>query len=55
MRPHLEDAVYVNNLGAEGPDRVRVAYGPNHERLAQLKRAYDPANVFRMNQNLTPA
>jgi len=55
MRPHLEDSVYVNNLGAEGPDRVRAAYGSNHERLAQLKRTYDPANVFRMNQNVTPA
>jgi FAD/FMN-containing dehydrogenase len=55
MRPHLEDAVYVNNLGAEGPDRVRAAYGPNHERLANLKRVYDPTNVFRMNQNVTPA
>jgi hypothetical protein len=54
MRPHLEDGVYVNNLGAEGPDRVRAAYGPNHERLAQLKNVYDPANVFRLNQNVAP-
>jgi hypothetical protein len=54
MRPHLEDGVYVNNLGAEGPDRVRAAYGPNHERLAALKNVYDPANVFRLNQNVAP-
>jgi FAD/FMN-containing dehydrogenase len=52
LRPHLEDAVYVNNLGAEGPERVRSAYGPNHARLAALKRIYDPANVFRLNQNV---
>jgi hypothetical protein len=55
IRPHLEDAVYVNNLGAEGPERVRSAYGPNHARLAALKRIYDPANVFRLNQNVAPA
>jgi FAD/FMN-containing dehydrogenase len=55
LRPHLEDAVYVNNLGAEGPDRVRSAYGPNYSRLAELKRTYDPANVLRLNQNVAPS
>ncbi len=55
LRPHLEDAVYVNNLGTEGPERVRSAYGPNHAQLAALKRTHDPANVFRLNQNVPPA
>jgi FAD/FMN-containing dehydrogenase len=55
MRPHLADAVYVNNLGDEGQDRVRAAYGVNHPRLVEVKRAYDPDNVFRLNQNITPA
>jgi hypothetical protein len=55
MQPHLEDAVYVNNLGSEGPQRILAAYGPNHDRLAQLKARYDPANAFRLNQNVTPA
>jgi FAD binding domain/Berberine and berberine like len=55
MRPHLEDAVYVNNLGDEGPDRVRAAYGANFPRLAAVKRRVDPDNVFRGNQNITPA
>ncbi|HEY2206165.1 MAG TPA: FAD-binding oxidoreductase [Pseudonocardia sp.] len=55
VRPHLEDAVYVNNLGVEGPERVRAAYGPNHRRLAELKRVFDPDNVFRLNQNVSPA
>jgi FAD/FMN-containing dehydrogenase len=55
LQPHLENAVYVNNLGVEGPDRVRAAYGPNYTRLAQLKRTYDPANVLRLNQNVAPA
>jgi hypothetical protein len=54
MQPHLQDAVYVNNLGVEGPDRVRAAYGSNYARLAEVKRRYDSANVFRLNQNIAP-
>ena len=55
MRPHLEEAVYVNNLGDEGPARVKAAYGQNYPRLAALKRTYDPDNLFRANQNIEPA
>lgn len=55
MQPHLESAAYINNLGAEGQDRVRAAYGGNYQRLAMVKRTYDPDNVFRLNQNITPA
>jgi FAD/FMN-containing dehydrogenase len=54
MRPHLEDAVYVNNLGDEGPDRIRAAYGENYARLAAVKRTYDPHNLFRANHNIAP-
>lgn len=46
--------VYVNYLGTEGPDRVRAAYGANHERLLALKRKYDPMNLFSCNQNIDP-
>jgi FAD binding domain/Berberine and berberine like len=55
MQPHLEQAVYVNNLGDEGPDRVQAAYGENYPRLLDVKRSYDPDNVFRANQNIDPA
>jgi hypothetical protein len=55
MEPHLEESVYVNNLGDEGPGRVRAAYGRNFPRLAALKRTYDPSNLFRANQNIDPS
>jgi hypothetical protein len=55
MRPHLEESVYVNNLGDEGPRRVRAAYGENYPRLVAMKRTYDPDNVFRANQNIDPS
>ena len=47
-------AVYVNYLGIEGRQRIRDAFGVNHERL-RMKRQYDPANFFRLNQNIEPA
>jgi FAD binding domain/Berberine and berberine like len=55
MRPHLEESVYVNNLGDEGPGRVQAAYGENYPRLAAMKRTYDPDNLFRANQNIDPS
>lgn len=54
MSPHFK-GVYVNNLGEEGSDRVRDAYGVNYDRLAGIKAAYDPDNLFRLNQNIRPA
>jgi FAD/FMN-containing dehydrogenase len=46
----------VGFLGEEGDDRVRAAYPPaTWERLTQIKAKYDPDNVFRLNQNITPA
>jgi FAD/FMN-containing dehydrogenase len=55
MQPHATSAVYVNNLGDEGDERVRSAYAPGvYERLVALKERYDPDNVFRMNHNIRP-
>jgi hypothetical protein len=54
MSPFLASGVYSNYLGDEGEARVRAAYGPAWDRLVRLKRAYDPENAFRLNQNVTP-
>jgi FAD/FMN-containing dehydrogenase len=55
MRPFATGGVYANNLGEEGEERVRAAYGANYARLAALKAKYDPENLFRLNQNIKPA
>ena len=39
----------------EGQERVRASYRDNYERLARIKKQYDPDNVFRVNQNIQPA
>jgi FAD/FMN-containing dehydrogenase len=54
MQPFFESGVYVNNLGEEGEDRVKEAYGAHYERLVALKDKYDPTNLFRLNQNVRP-
>lgn len=54
IAPHASGGVYVNLLGEDEPDRVRDAYGPNHERLVALKRRWDPDNLFRRNHNISP-
>jgi FAD/FMN-containing dehydrogenase len=55
MAPYAH-GVYVNNLGIEGAERVKAAYAPaTYERLVALKHAYDPDNVFHLNQNVAPS
>jgi FAD/FMN-containing dehydrogenase len=55
MQPFSTGAPYLNFLGDEGADRVRAAYGPaTYDRLVAVKNRYDPANFFRLNQNIKP-
>jgi FAD/FMN-containing dehydrogenase len=51
-----DGSAYVNFLADEGPDRVQAAYpGRTWDRLVEVKRRYDPTNLFRLNQNVPPA
>jgi FAD/FMN-containing dehydrogenase len=53
--PFFTTGRWLNYLGDDEPaDAVRAAYGPNYDRLVELKRRYDPANVFHLNQNIAP-
>ena len=55
MEPYFARRRYVNYLGDdETQDAVQSAYGPNYARLVEIKRRYDPGNLFRLNQNIKP-
>ena len=54
LRPWARRA-YVNYLAPSSPERIREVYGENYPRLARVKAQYDPANLFRSNQNVLPA
>jgi FAD/FMN-containing dehydrogenase len=55
MHPWANGKVYLNFIGDEGRERVESAYGPEtYARLRQVKRTWDPENVFRHNQNIEP-
>jgi FAD/FMN-containing dehydrogenase len=55
VKPMAAAGVYVNYLGVEEDQRIRDAYGPNLDRLAEIKSKYDPDNLFHMNQNIRPS
>jgi FAD/FMN-containing dehydrogenase len=53
--PYLAEGRWLNYLGDDqGSDAIRRAYGPNYDRLVEVKRRYDPENVFRHNHNIAP-
>jgi len=55
LHPHSAGGGYINMMMDEGNDNVKAAYRDNYARLAEIKRKYDPANLFRVNQNIRPA
>ena len=55
LHPTSAGGAYVNFMMEEGQDRVRASYQGNYDRLAAVKRRYDPENVFHVNQNIRPA
>jgi FAD/FMN-containing dehydrogenase len=55
LAPHLTSDRWLNYLGDDQDrDAIRAAYGPNYDRLLDLKRRYDPQNVFHHNHNIAP-
>ncbi|TMM21520.1 MAG: hypothetical protein E6F95_10935 [Actinobacteria bacterium] len=55
LQPFTAAGHYVNDMVESGEDVVRSIYGDDkYERLVNLKRTYDPDNVFRLNQNIEP-
>ncbi len=55
VHPYSAGGAYVNFMMEEGQERVRATYRGNYERLSQVKKRYDPANLFHVNQNILPA
>lgn len=54
MAAHATGGVYVNLIADDEDERVPAAYGPNYDRLVQLKRQWDPTNLFSSNYNIPP-
>ena len=54
VHPYSAGGAYVNFMMEEGADRVRATYRGNYDRLVDVKTKYDPANLFRVNQNIKP-
>jgi FAD/FMN-containing dehydrogenase len=54
LHPYSAGGAYVNFMMDEGEERVRATYGKNYQRLAKIKKRYDPTNFFRVNQNIKP-
>jgi FAD/FMN-containing dehydrogenase len=52
--PLSEEGGYVNFMAADDQDRIRANYKGNYERLVEVKRKYDPENLFHLNQNIQP-
>ena len=56
MKPLATGKVYLNYIGDEGQERIDAAFGEaKMARLRQIKKAWDPTNFFRFNQNIRPA
>lgn len=55
LRPYSEPGGYINFMQDDDYGRIRDNYRQNYDRLVQVKRQYDPDNLFHMNQNIVPA
>ncbi|MEG3658900.1 FAD-binding oxidoreductase [Arenibacter palladensis] len=55
LHPHSSGGAYSNFMMDEGQERVKASYKHNYQRLARIKKHYDPNNFFRVNQNILPS
>lgn len=55
LHPYSAGGAYLNFIMNEGQDRIKASYKHNYERLTKIKKKYDPANFFKVNQNIVPA
>jgi len=55
LKPHTSEGGYINFMAGDDQSRIRANYGTNYDRLASVKKTYDPGNLFRINQNIAPA
>jgi hypothetical protein len=55
LHPYSAGGAYVNFMMEEGQERVKASFRDNYDRLAEIKKKYDPTNFFRVNQNIRPA
>jgi FAD/FMN-containing dehydrogenase len=54
IAPYSEPGGYINFMSEDDQARVQDNYGENYKRLLEVKRTYDPANLFHHNQNIKP-
>jgi FAD/FMN-containing dehydrogenase len=55
LHPFSDPGGYLNfMMGDEGEDRIKATYGDSYSRLAEIKKRYDPDNLFHLNQNVKP-
>jgi FAD/FMN-containing dehydrogenase len=54
IAPYSEEGGYINFMAADDQSRIRANYRGNYDRLAAIKRTYDPDNLFHLNQNIEP-
>jgi FAD/FMN-containing dehydrogenase len=53
--PHATGGAYINFMTEEETGRVAAAYGPNYKRMIEVKKKYDPDNLFHLNHNISPS
>ncbi len=54
LHPHSAGGAYVNFMMDEGEERIKASYRDNYDRLVEVKKQFDPTNLFRVNQNIRP-